>query len=1166
MDGINISSLNCQGLGNFQKRRDVFHYLRKKQYNIYFLQDTHFEEKSERQIRAEWGYECVFASKNTRSRGVAILFNNNFDFKIKETIKDNQGNFIILKLHTLGKDIVLVNIYGPNRDNPPFFKDIKKRIEELNTPYVIIGGDWNLVLNPSLDYHNYRTVNNEKAQETVIEMMSEMELVDIWREINPDVLRYTWRRQNPFQQSRLDFFLVTDTLITNVKETDIQYGYRSDHSLIHVKLIFKQEERHKNFWKFNSSLLKDPNYVHTINETIENIKEQYSPTPYSREQLSKIPNEQLQLTISDQLFLDVLLMEIRAKTISYSIQKKKTENEKEQQLENEIQSLEKNMSLDEENSRLLYEKKEKLTAIRKTKIEGTLLRAKARWAAEGEKISKYFCSLEKRHFISKQMLKLVTNKGETLSRTDDMLEETKKFYENLYSEKEIEDSNINDYITTLPKLTKSESDELEGLITMEEASVALKNMKNDKSPGTDGMTVNFLKFFWRQLGSFVVRSLNEGFLNGEMSVTQKEGIIICIPKSDKPREYLKNWRPISLLNVTYKIGSTCIANRIKKVLPKLISEDQTGFVSGRYIGDNLRTVYDMIHYLEEKQLPGLLVSIDFEKAFDSVNWTYMNNTMKAFGFGTDVCKWVTSFYNNIKSYVVVNGKVSQGFMVGRGCRQGDPISPYLFVLCAEILACKIREDKNIRGIKISETEFKISQFADDTSFTLEGDKQSYEKLFEILNTFEKMSGLKLNYEKTCNVWLGKKKNSSTIYLPHKKMEWNPPKFKILGLWFTNDISKLTEINIADKFIEVRNMFNTWAKRMNTPLGRVAILKSLILSKLVYLWILLPNPPDKQIKELQDMCYEFVWDKKRDRIKRKYAVHSIENGGIGIPDIKILLQSLKLSWIKKAYTGSPKWKVILQSLCPEVSLMDILGPERYNKSKLNRFWKDAFLAYNNFARKVDIETGQELLTEPIFFNGKFKIDKKSFYYSSWTRKNVYLVKDLVDENGAFLTYRAFSEKHGIKVNFLDYLSCIQSIKRYTTKISIEIKNNAYNLKTKALQVLSSVTKGSRIYYNLMMEKIEILNIKPFANWEYKLRTAIDWHKVLKKTKKIKEIKLKWFQLRICFRILVTNKILKEMGIAQNDECNFCKSEKDAIDHYLWDSAYIYNLSGLNWKKY
>ena len=118
----------------------------------------------------------------------------------------------------------------------------------------------------------------------------------------------------------------------------------------------------------------------------------------------------------------------------------------------------------------------------------------------------------------------------------------------------------------------------------------------------------------------IVRALNWGFRKGELSCTQREGIITCIPKGDKRRDLIKNWRPISLLNVVYKIGSAAIANRIKTMLPELINEDQTGFMSGRYIGDNLRLIYDMIAYLKEKNLPGLLLNIDFEKAFDSVDW------------------------------------------------------------------------------------------------------------------------------------------------------------------------------------------------------------------------------------------------------------------------------------------------------------------------------------------------------------------------------------------------------------------------------------------------------------------------------------------------------------------------------------------------------------------
>lgn len=1154
MSSIKISSLNCQGLGNYQKRRDVFQFLRQKQYNIYCIQDTHFDHKMYRQVRAEWGYECILAPNNTRSRGVAVLFNNNFDFKIKKTIIDNAGNFIVLLMHTMGKDMVLVNIYGPNRDDPTFFEEIKHRIQDLGNQNIIIVGDWNLVLNPSLDYYNYRNINNAKAQEAVIEMINDLELVDVWRELNPEVLRYSWRRPNPFQQSRLDFFLISDNLIANVKDADIQYGYRSDHSLVDLHLAFGSEERHKNFWKFNSSLLKDSKYANMVNETIENITEQYAALPYDRERLSKIPKEEIHFSISDQLFLDVLLMEIRSRTISYGINKKREDTNRERKLELEIQALEKKNPLGEEEMKLIHEKQEEMNNIRKMKMDGIITRSKARWILQGEKINKYFCNLEKRHFVSKQMLKLVSNEGKTLTTNEEMLQETKKFYETLYSERKCEDAKIETYIRSLPKLSVKESKDLEGPITLEEATVALKHMQNEKSPGTDGMTVSFFKFFWKKLGAFVVRSLNEGFNNEEMSITQKEGIIICLPKGDKPREYLKNWRPISLLNVTYKIGSTCIANRIKIVLPKLIAEDQTGFVAGRYIGDNLRTLYDMMHYLEERQLPGLLVSIDFEKAFDSINWTYMGNVLKAFGFGEDIQKWIKSFYANIKSYVIVNGKVSPSFFVKRGCRQGDPISPYLFILCAEILACKIREDKDIKGIQISDTEFKISQFADDTTFTLEGDRKSYEKLFETLDYFERISGLKLNYEKTCNVWLGRKKNSKEIFLPHINMEWNPEKFKILGLWFTVDLSKMEEINIADKFAEIKRLFKAWLKRSITPLGRVAVLKSLILSKLIYLWILLPNPPDKQIKLLQNMCFEFIWDQKRDKIKRTYSVHNTEQGGLGIPDIKVLMQSLKLSWIRKIYTQSQKWRKILQLVCPDIDLIEVFGPKRYTQKKLNPFWKDTFQAYVNFSRHVELKTGEEVAAEPIFDNEKFKIGNKTFHYINWTTKRVYRVKDLLDNSGRFLRFKPFVEQYKINTIFLNYLSCIKSIQAYINEKNIQFENSDSQKKPKALQIISSVPKGSRKYYDILIEKIEILNIKAFLKWEEKLSIPIDWNKVCMKIRKIKEIKLKWFQIRICHRILVTNTVLKEMGIVNDNACSFCEREKDTINHYLWDCQY------------
>ena len=267
-----------------------------------------------------------------------------------------------------------------------------------------------------------------------------------------------------------------------------------------------------------------------------------------------------------------------------------------------------------------------------------------------------------------------------------------------------------------------------------------------------------------------------------------------------------------MLNIVYKIGSTCIANRMKRVLPYIINEDQSGFLKGRSLCDNIRLIYDVIDYLKTKKLPGLLLCLDFEKAFDSLDWKFMQKTLLAFGFEKDICKWVFTFYNDIKSAVSINGQISQWFNIKRGCRQGDPISPYLFILCVEILADMIRQNNNIQGIHINGTEHKISQFADDTEIILKGDKLSFEETISTIETFSKFSGLCLNSNKTNAVWLGSKQNSPTQYMQHLQMKWNPDKFKILGIWFTNNLDNCIMENFNEKFIEIKAFFQIWKKR------------------------------------------------------------------------------------------------------------------------------------------------------------------------------------------------------------------------------------------------------------------------------------------------------------------------------------------------------------------
>ena len=163
-----------------------------------------------------------------------------------------------------------------------------------------------------------------------------------------------------------------------------------------------------------------------------------------------------------------------------------------------------------------------------------LLCWRARWIADSKKITKYFCGLKKRNSISEQMTKLTLNHGEKIYESKDIIKEIEVFYERLYSERQVEDCKILDMTQNIPMLTLQKKTSLEGEITLAEANFALKNVKNYKSPGSDGFTAEFFKFFWLQLGSFVVRSLNDGFRTGELSTTQKEGV----PKGDKSKDVI----------------------------------------------------------------------------------------------------------------------------------------------------------------------------------------------------------------------------------------------------------------------------------------------------------------------------------------------------------------------------------------------------------------------------------------------------------------------------------------------------------------------------------------------------------------------------------------------------------------------------------------------------
>ena len=285
---------------------------------------------------------------------------------------------------------------------------------------------------------------------------------------------------------------------------------------------------------------------------------------------------------------------------------------------------------------------------------------------------------------------------------------------------------------------------LEGRLTISELGEALKNMKHNKTPGIDGFPAEFLKVFWGKLKFLVTRVLNYSYEIGKLPISLRQSIISCIPKGDKSRELLKNWRPISLLSVFYKIMSAALVNRTKKVLDKLISDSQTGFIKGRYIGESIRLVYDIINECDISNKTGLLMLIDFEKAFDSISWKFIYKVLEFFKFPENYIKWI-KLLNTSSVAAVMQVGVKSGFLnIERGCKQGDPIAPYLFILCGQIMFYMINYNNNIKGIHIGEHEFKITQFADDTTLFLDGSQFSLQHALNTIEIFGSFSGLKIN--------------------------------------------------------------------------------------------------------------------------------------------------------------------------------------------------------------------------------------------------------------------------------------------------------------------------------------------------------------------------------------------------------------------------------------
>ena len=240
-------------------------------------------------------------------------------------------------------------------------------------------------------------------------------------------------------------------------------------------------------------------------------------------------------------------------------------------------------------------------------------------------------------------------------------------------------------------------------------------------------------------------------------------------------------------------------------------------------------------------------------------------------------------YKNVSSCILNNGFFSESALLERGVRQGDPLSPYLFVTAVEILPIAIRSDSNIRGVKVGGDQTKVLALSDIPSV---------ERLLAVLNAFERCFGLKMNLKKTKAMWIGAYKGSSPKPL---HLDWVTG-VKNLGIYFSCQKEEVTVHNFEERLNQIQKTINLWSMRGLSLFGKVTIIKTFLIPKLLYVSSIIETPYDI-LRRMERMIYKFLW-KGPDKVTRNSVINTLEQGGLNLTDIETQVKALRLSWIPR----------------------------------------------------------------------------------------------------------------------------------------------------------------------------------------------------------------------------------------------------------------------------
>ncbi|GKA24782.1 hypothetical protein Tco_0710815 [Tanacetum coccineum] len=574
----------------------------------------------------------------------------------------------------------------------------------------------------------------------------------------------------------------------------------------------------------------------------------------------------------------------------------------------ELDVVQRALDLDPSNNTLHEEEAVNVQAFNEAiLLEEMFLRQKAKidWLREGDSNSAYFHKAVKSR-VSRSRIDVVSNSDGVLFENEHVPEAFVAHYEVFLGHP----STVSDVIMTdlfLTRLDVNNANDIIRMVSDTEIKNAMFSMGNEKSPGPDGFTAAFFKEAWEIVGKDVILAVHEFFINGKLLKKMKHTIIALIPKVSPPVR-VNDFRPISCCNVLFKCISKIIANRIKSSLKVLISPNQSAFVPGRSIADNILLTQEIMHnYHLNHGTPRCAFKVDIQKAYDMVDWCFLRKILMGFGFHDRMfvdyeCVTTTSFS------ICVNGSLHGYFKGKRGLRQGDPLSPYLFTLVMEILSLIIK--RRVRESDVfayhryfSKLELVNLCFADDLFLFAHGNTNSARVIMESLEKFKIVSGLVLSLPKStayfCNV-TNHVKMSILQILPFE--EGRLP-VKYLGVPLVS--SRLIYKDCKELFEKVQHRVDDWKNKSLSIAGRLQLVNSII-GLLHVFWASVFMLPTRILLDIEQIMRGFLWCNGKLRSgKAKVAWEVVclpkDEGGIGIRRLDTFNKPLMTTHVWKLLT-------------------------------------------------------------------------------------------------------------------------------------------------------------------------------------------------------------------------------------------------------------------------